>query len=508
MPNQNDFINVNTPFICKSPFFSPRRFNITFPCSWYFGKKINDEEASDFLRSVFHELVHFHHLLGTTYGVYYYITAFTQLTGSFLSLKANAHNGEKINLPIECGILPVIKDTYEGFLDHFEHSESSSYLEKIDLDALDGDNVRVGVQEHFLYKDQRKTKEMISLQTMFYDMKFNTGKKINVPVGGYAIMENYAKHLEHTTGLALNANGNEYEKHFSYYFLTLHLLMRLKDVPDRIKNDLLSCIYYISLMGMTPLINKPEGNYFGILFKRETISPIETVKLMRTPGLIFYNALMASIEMSKCHSRALDDLDSFMEQLCDKMQLPNIYELNKKLKHFIELCLDDARKTSYSPVFPFIEYYLEMSLKFMGTIIKDPFSFAKGNTTKRLVSYLSDRQTDKNTVNGFMGEYPIPNIFLEHTYDNLGNVKEYTGMGDAGEEQTLLELYYDIYDQLFTSKDLYCYERRHLAATSETECKKIRDCGKRKILDYSGCTNTHKLLLKTIFGGYESLYNG
>ena len=112
-------------------------------------------------------------------------------------------------------IEPICEETtpnsieYNKFLDKVE--KDISFLHYIQGQLRDNMLASWNITEGTYGSEQEQTT---------YDMKFNTGKKINVPVGGYAIMENYAKHLEHTTGLALNANGNEYEKHFSYYFLT------------------------------------------------------------------------------------------------------------------------------------------------------------------------------------------------------------------------------------------------------------------------------------------------
>ena len=456
------------------------------------------------MRSVFHELVHFHHLLGTTYGVYYYTIALTQLAASLISLKAQTQEGRKVKLPIKNGILPVIKGMYEGFLDQLEQSETSSLLENTDLDALEQDNIRLGVQERELYDRQRKTKEIISLPVMFYDLKFNTGKELKVPVGGRAIMENYAKHLEFTTGFASGTNEKEIDKHFDYFFLSLYSLTRLKEIPDNLKHDLLSCLYYLSLMGTMP--GNSKDKYFGIFFKKETFSPIETINLLKPPGLVFHDALTESIKIIESRSRALDDLDSFLEELCPRIELSGICELNIELKDLTELCLDEIGKASYFQLFPFIEYYLKMSLKFANMIQDNPVLFAKGDITRRLVSYLSSPDTDKNCEDGFMGGYPVPNIYFEHTYDKAGNVIEYTGWGDAGEDQLLLEFYLDLYDQLFTGKELYCYEARHLSAVLDSPpCKRIRDCAGKNKPDYNNCTNTHKILLETFLGGYKSL---
>ena len=360
----------NFTYLYKSPSFSPRRFNVTIPASWYFSKKVQDDESVDILNTLFHELSHFQHLLGTTYGIYYYITTFTQLISSFLYLKGDIQEGHKRKLPIKKGVLPVMKEQYEGFLDYMEQSISVALFEEIKLSIIVDDRMDLSAQKRILYEMQHETGETILLPTMFYKLKLNTGKELNIPIGARAIMENYAKHLEYTTGIANPKQiEEEHRKHYYYFFLTGYFL-RLKNIPDNIKNDLLSCLYYLSLMSITPLITNPDDKYFGIFFKEKTLSPVETVKLLKHPGLIFYDALRATIEIAENSTKGLDDLGSFLNQLCDKIQLPNVDELNKQLGKFVELCLDKIRKTSYFSIFPFMEYYLELSLKFINIITR------------------------------------------------------------------------------------------------------------------------------------------
>lgn len=500
-------------YLCKSPSFSLWKLDVTIPCSWYFQKEIiREEESADLLRSLFHEFCHFHHLLGTTYGIYYYIINFTQLIETFVYLKGHIHKGGRVSFPIkgEKGVIPAIRNVSEGFLDQMEQSISADLFKDMKPDTIIDDEIVLGSREEPLYQQGHKTEKMILLHTMFYNLKLNTNQELNIPVGGRAIMENYAKHLECTTGMENSNQINaEWKNHYHYFFLT-DFFLKLKEIPDNIKNDLLSCLYYISLMGITPLITNPSDEYFGLFIESEALEAVDTIRLLKPPGLVFYDAIKATEEIAKTSGKKLMDVESFLNELCNKLQLPNIYELNKQLKKLIELCLNKIRKVSYYKLFPFAEYYLEMSLKLTDIILNDPFSFIKGDITKRLTSYFNDREADKKVDKGFMGGYPIPNIVFEHTYDNRGRLKEYTTVGDVGVEQDLLKVTLDIYSQIFSNsnKRLRCYEINHFAVDSDINevCMKFKDCDSNNgSFDYAQCSKYHIAILNLLFGNYDAL---
>jgi len=491
--------NLPSSFICKSPSFCPRKFNVRLPSSWYFKrKKITEDEGKDFLKVVFHELSHFHHLLGTTYGVYYYATRFTQLIFTFMSLRIELQENKTVKLPINNGFSWQAREMFEGFLDYLEGSYAQDLFKKINLDRAVNDKVIVSK------KSEHCRRERVLLHQALFVVEEDNNKKLSVPIGAHAIMENYAKHLEYMNNL-LNpkATSSAYEKYFYYYFLIFQVL-RLKSIPEEAKNEVLSVIFYIALMGITPVITEPDKVYFGTCLRPDALKQLDTLKLLRYPGLVFYDALNATIEIAKDEPAILKSQD-FIHRLCEKLSLPDIEKLNLQLKRFICFILEEYKKLSYLVLFPFVEYYFEMSLKFIDTIMADPLPFINGKITKETALLLFDPNAHKGINKGFIHKYPVPSILVEHTYDKLGRIAEHTGMGDSGKEQLFLELYWDIYEQLFINKNLYCYSVRHIPTEAEG-CERLKLCepGKSK-LNYDNCSQFHRGILKTIFGNYTLL---
>lgn len=485
-------------FICKSPSFCPRKFSVRLPSSWYFKKKaITDYEATDFFRVLFHEISHFHHLLGTTYGVYYYVTSFTQLILTFMSLRIELEKNNAVKLPISKGFYCQVREIFEGFLDYLERSYAQDSFKRINLDTAVSDKVTVSK------KNELCGQEEVSLYQALFVVK-DKNRKLSIPIGAHAIMENYVKHLEHVNSL-LNPKtmSGEYEKHFYYYFLIFQVL-RLKSIPEEAKNDVLSVIFYIALMGITPIITEPDKVYFGTCLQPDGFKQLDTLKLLRYPGLIFYDALNATIEIARDEPAILKS-QAFIHRLCEKLGLPSVEKLNLQLKRFICFILEGYKKHSSLFLFPFVEYYLEMSLKFIDVITVDPFSFISGRITEKTALLLFNPNVPNDVKGGFIQEYPVPSILVEHTYDKLGRIAEHTGLGDGGKEQMFLELYWDIYEQLFVNKDLYCYSVRHIPTEAEG-CDKLKLCdpGKSK-LNYDNCSQFHRGILKTIFGNYTLL---
>ena len=462
------------------------------PSSWHFKQKaIPDDEAKDFLRVLFHETSHFHHLIGTTYGVYYYVSRFTQLVSTFMSLHDGAAKNKMPGLPISNGFCYQIRDMFEGFLDCLEVSSASDLVKKTNLDTVIAASIN---------SDRRNElcgKEKISLPRAIYAVEDEKGD-YTIPFGAHAIMENYAKQLEHMNGLAHSSAPGSYEKHFYYYFLTFQILM-MKDVPDKAKNTVLSSIYYISLMGLTPVITNPYRAYFGTSLKPESFNQLGTLKELRSPALIFFDALKATKEISKNEPDVLNDQNSFLCRLCEKLNLPDVDKLNLQLKRFICFVLEEYKKQPGLSSFPFVEFYLQMSLKFVEIFSKDPLAFINGEITKKTVFLLTDPLVAKGISGGFLQQYPVPSVLVEHTYDKSGRISEHTGLGDSGQEQLFLELYWDLYEQLFENNYLYCYGARHLSSSGE--CVRLNRCepGKTR-LDYADCSQFHRSLLNTIFG--------
>lgn len=413
-----------------------------------------------------------------------------------MSLRAELQQNNKIILPIKKGLFLQAREVFEGFLGCLEESYAQDSFKRINIDTVISDKIITSKKS-----ERCRLGGWISLnQTLFVveDKK----RDLSIPIGAHAIMENYAKHLEHINSLfAPEETSKEYEKHLYYYFLILQIF-RLKNIPEEAKRNVVSSIFYIALMGITPIITEPNKIYFGSLHP-DGFKQLDTLKILRYPGTVFCDALKATIEIAKDEPAILRGTD-FIYRLCAKLNLPSIEELNLQLKRFICVSLERYKEYSFISLFPFVEYYLEMSLKFIELIEADPFSFIDGKITKETALLLSD-QNDPKVDRGFIHKYPVPSVLMEHTYDELGRIAEYTGLGDGGTEQLFLELYWDIYEQLFVNKNLYCYTIRHMS-TEVDGCNKQRLCDPRNTkLNYDNCSQLHKTLLKHIFGNYNLL---
>ena len=72
-------------YVFKSPHFCPRKLGVVIPAPWHFKKnKFDLLETKRAQTILFHELVHFHHMIGTVYGVYSNIMRFTPITTRLL----------------------------------------------------------------------------------------------------------------------------------------------------------------------------------------------------------------------------------------------------------------------------------------------------------------------------------------------------------------------------------------------------------------------------------------
>lgn len=503
MPQEffNELSKYECPFICKSPSFSPRRFNVTLPLGWYFNKDTQKIEGGmEWILSLFHELAHFHHLLGTTYGVYYYIITFAQLIMSFIPLRYDVPKG-KIKLPIKAGGLINIKGMCEGLLDYMEQSIDYRSIEL--TGEVISHKLELSSKNYEIFnKDNSKTGEIFSMPKVVYNALLRDGNKISIPVDANAIMENYAKLLEGVVyKSALKLTKDDIDKHYYYYFLTEYFF-ELVEIPVEIQFELLSCLYYISLMSITPIITNPDEAYFGFLSMPEGLDQLSTIKTLRSPGLIFYDALNAAIEIIKEGNGKINDMKSFSNQLCDKIKVPRIYELNRQLKRFIESYLITCKSASVTSIFPFVEYYSNMSLRFIDTILDNPFLFINGDITSDAISCL------ERASNGFEKKYPVPNVLIEYAYDDSGRAENYAFFGDRSLQQLYLEYCLDLYKQIFSNNKLYCYEIRHFSINSDanTHCKNAINCDTKKgNLDYKDCCKLYKEVFKMAFGDYHAL---